>query len=205
MARPSLTDQQVIEMRARLLAETARLIGREGYAAFSMRRLAASVDMSAGALYRYFPTKRHVLLAYFEDALSTLSARIAATSAAQPIHHLAVRRMMVDYIRFCREDVDRFRLLFLENDLGQFPELLHDTNITLAYRHIRDRVANAIAAGSFRALPLDQATQVLWGAVHGVISLSVSVVELDFGNVDELALTAVDNAIRGLTPSASEN
>jgi AcrR family transcriptional regulator len=205
MPRPTLTDDQLNDMRARLMAETGRLIAREGYAAFSMRRLATMVNLTAGALYRYFPTKHHVLLAYFAEALETLTSRITAISAAEADHRVAVRRVMEDYVRFCLEDRDRFRLLFLENDQGQLPELSDDAAVAKPFLVVRERVYQAIASGDLRAVPADQATQILWGAVHGVICLSITVVEMDFGDVRTLASAALENAIRGLTPSALEN
>lgn len=205
MPRPTLTDDQLNDMRTRLLAETGRLIAREGYAAFSMRRLATMVNLTAGALYRYYPTKHHVLLAYFAEALETLTNRITVISAAEADHRIAVRRMMEDYLRFCLEDRDRFRLLFLENDQGQLPELSKDPVVIQSYLVLRDRVSQAIASGALRSMPADQATQILWGAVHGVICLSTTVVEMEFGDTKALASAALENAIRGLTPSALEN
>ncbi|SNS51991.1 MULTISPECIES: TetR/AcrR family transcriptional regulator [unclassified Azospirillum] len=203
MARPSLTEEQVNEVRQRLLLETGRLIAREGYAGFSMRRLGAAVEMTAGALYRYFPTRQHVLLAYFAAALTSLSQRLDAIDAAEPDPLRAVHRLALAYADFCLEDRDRFRLLFLENDQGQFQELSSDPILLHPYQLLRTRVQQAIIAGLLRPLPADMATQLVWAAVHGVISLSINVPEIDFGEVRPLADAAATMAIRGLAnPSA---
>ncbi len=203
MARPSLTAEQVNEVQQRLLLETGRLIARDGYDGFSMRRLGAAVGMTAGALYRYFPTKQHVLLAYFGTALTTLSDRLNAIAAAEPDPLRALYRLALAYADFCLEDRDRFRLLFLENDRGQFQALTSDPILLHPYRLLCERMEQAILTGVLRPLPADMATQLLWAAVHGVISLSINVTEIDFGEVRHLAEAAATMAIRGLAnPSA---
>lgn len=199
MSRPPLTDDQVNEMRRRLLAETGRLIARDGYGGFSMRRLAAAVEMTAGALYRYFPTRQHVLLAYFGAALAALGDRLSAITEAEPDPLRGLYRLALAYADFCLEDRDRFRLLFLENDQGQMLELAQDPILLRPYQLLRGRVGQAILAGAIRPYPVDQATQLLWGAVHGVICLSITVVEIDFGAARPLAEAAATMAINGLS------
>lgn len=199
MARPSLTEAQITDVRQRLLTETGRLIAKEGYAGFSMRRLGAAVDLTAGALYRYFPTRQHVLLAYFAAALTTLTDRLGTIAAQEPDHLRGLQRLALAYADFCLEDRDRFRLLFLENDQGQFQELENDPVLLQPYILLRQRMQQAIDAGMIRPMSADQATQLLWAAVHGVLCLSTTVVEIDFGAVKPLAQAAVDNALRGLS------
>lgn len=198
MSRPPLRDEQVNEMRQRLLTQTGRLIARDGYGGFSMRRLAATVEMTAGALYRYFPTRQHVLMAYFSAALEALGDRLMAIAATEPDPLRCLHQLALAYADFCLEDRDRFRLLFLENDQGQMPELAQAPILLRPYQLLRDKVEQAILGGAFHPQPVDQATQLLWGAVHGVICLSITVVEIDFGAARPLAQAAATMAINGL-------
>jgi AcrR family transcriptional regulator len=64
------------------LYETAvRLIGEQGYEATTLRDVAAQSGVSAGLLYRYFPSKRSVVLALY-DELSEAFVRDAADMPA---------------------------------------------------------------------------------------------------------------------------
>jgi AcrR family transcriptional regulator len=64
--------------RTRLYETAVQLIGEQGYAATTLRDVATRAGVSAGLLYRYFPSKRSVVLALY-DELSDRFARDAAT------------------------------------------------------------------------------------------------------------------------------
>jgi AcrR family transcriptional regulator len=63
--------------RARLYETAVRLIGERGYEAATLRDVAKRSGVSAGLLYRYFPSKRSVVLALY-DELSDAFAKDAA-------------------------------------------------------------------------------------------------------------------------------
>lgn len=66
------------EATRRRLYETAiSLIGERGYEAATLREVAARAGVSVGLLYRYFPSKRSIVLALYDD-LSDTYARDAA-------------------------------------------------------------------------------------------------------------------------------
>ena len=65
------------EATRRLLYDTAvTLIGERGYEATTLRDVAGRADVSVGLLYRYFPSKRSIVLALY-DELSDSYARQA--------------------------------------------------------------------------------------------------------------------------------
>jgi AcrR family transcriptional regulator len=67
--------------RTRLYETAVQLIGEQGYAATTLRDVATRAGVSPGLLYRYFPSKRSVVLALY-DELSDAFARDAATMPA---------------------------------------------------------------------------------------------------------------------------
>jgi AcrR family transcriptional regulator len=67
--------------RARLYETAVRLIGERGYEATTLRDVAQRSGVSAGLLYRYFPSKRSVVLALY-DELSDAFAKDAADMPA---------------------------------------------------------------------------------------------------------------------------
>jgi AcrR family transcriptional regulator len=76
--RPSGTTIQGQEARKRLYDTAVELIGRHGYEATTLRQIAESAGVSAGLLYKYFPSKRAVVLAFYDELSSEYASRSAA-------------------------------------------------------------------------------------------------------------------------------
>ncbi|MDT0611966.1 TetR family transcriptional regulator [Streptomyces lancefieldiae] len=68
---PPLTERQEARRR-RILHATARLACRGGFEAVQMREVAESSQVALGTLYRYFPSKVHLLVATMQDQLERL-------------------------------------------------------------------------------------------------------------------------------------
>jgi AcrR family transcriptional regulator len=66
--------------RVRLYEAAIALIGERGYEAATLRDVAARAGVSPALLYRYFPNKRSVVLALYDE----LSERFAERSAEMP-------------------------------------------------------------------------------------------------------------------------
>ena len=200
MPRPAMTAVQFDASRARILAEAGKIIAEDGYAALSMRRLAAGIGLTAGALYRYFPTRQHVLVAYWAAALQELGEAFARIDQSGQGNLAIVEAMQMAYVDFALADIDRFRVLFVENDLGSFEEYAQENDAFAAYEILEKRVAGAIADGHLRHdLPAGVATKILWAAAHGVVALASNVQEMDFGDVRALSVLAIETALRGLS------
>ncbi|MEU3895529.1 TetR family transcriptional regulator [Streptomyces sp. NPDC045251] len=72
---PPLTERQRARRR-RILHATARLACRGGFEAVQMREVAESSQVALGTLYRYFPSKVHLLVATMQDQLEQLHAAL---------------------------------------------------------------------------------------------------------------------------------
>ncbi|MFI9718527.1 TetR family transcriptional regulator [Streptomyces sp. NPDC052396] len=70
-AAPPLTQRQEARRR-RILATSAQLAGRGGFDAVQMREVAECSGVALGTLYRYFPSKVHLLVATMQDQLERL-------------------------------------------------------------------------------------------------------------------------------------
>jgi AcrR family transcriptional regulator len=78
--RPQGTTPQGHEARERLYGTAIRLIGERGYEATTMRDVAEEAGVSAGLLYKYFPSKRSVVLTLYDR----LSAEYASRASGMP-------------------------------------------------------------------------------------------------------------------------
>ncbi|MER5991737.1 TetR family transcriptional regulator [Streptomyces viridosporus] len=70
-----LTERQEARRR-RILRASAQLAGRGGFDAVQMREVAESSQVALGTLYRYFPSKVHLLVATMQDQLEHLHAAL---------------------------------------------------------------------------------------------------------------------------------
>jgi AcrR family transcriptional regulator len=82
MARKTGSHSDITGPKVRAAAE--RLFARHGYAAVSMRQIAAEVGVQAGALYLYTPDKQSLLAGLMRDHLEAL---IASWKAQTPASH----------------------------------------------------------------------------------------------------------------------
>jgi AcrR family transcriptional regulator len=74
-AAPALTERQEARRR-RILRTSARLAARGGFDAVQMREVAQEAQVALGTLYRYFPSKVHLLVATMQDRLERLHATL---------------------------------------------------------------------------------------------------------------------------------
>ncbi|GAA0904687.1 TetR family transcriptional regulator [Streptomyces thermoalcalitolerans] len=95
LVTPPLTEGQKARRR-RILHASARLACRGGYDAVQMREVADASQVALGTLYRYFPSKVHLLVATMQDQLEHLHAALrrkppAGESAAERVAETLMR------------------------------------------------------------------------------------------------------------------
>jgi AcrR family transcriptional regulator len=198
MPRPALTETEVEAGRARIVAAAHTIVGREGFDALSMRSLADAIELTPGALYRYFTNKDQVIEAMF-DGGSALDDRLFAIAKSRVSDLNAVRQALKAYADFAFEDEVRFRILFMKH-YGAGGRAFHARG---AHRPgteaLMRRFNAAIESGVFRKLASDLVFQVLWGAVHGVVALVLTAEGFPFAARTKLVDAAIENAIRGIS------
>jgi AcrR family transcriptional regulator len=79
--RPPGQSAQGAAARDRLYETAIRILSRRGYEATTLRDIAKEAHVSVGLLYRYFPSKRAVIIALYDE----LSADYARQAEAMPV------------------------------------------------------------------------------------------------------------------------
>lgn len=199
MPRPALTEDEIRSFRKTIITAAAKIVGRDGLGQLSMRGLADSLGMTAGALYRYYPSKQDLILDFCRDAITELRNRFDEINRTVDDPLSAIRSMLEAYASFGLEDSDRFRMLFLENDQGLTSPLMEDEATLLPYRQLAEQVAKAAASGLIASADCERTTQIIWGGVHGLVTLSSTLNDFDFGNVDQLVGEMIELFISGLS------
>lgn len=90
----SLTKPQQ-DRRERMLNVASRLAREGGYDAVQMRAVANEADVALGTLYRYFPSKEHLLVSAMLRQIESLHERLAV----KPPQGLAAMERLVDVLR----------------------------------------------------------------------------------------------------------
>jgi AcrR family transcriptional regulator len=107
MARKSGSHSEITGPRIR--AEAQRLFVRYGFAAVSMRQIAAAVGLQAGALYLYTPDKESLLY----DLLKGHMEELLAAWVAEPVAATPLARLE-SFVRFhIRFNLERPEAVFL--------------------------------------------------------------------------------------------
>src|SRR3981189_2452495 len=65
--RPPGQTSQGAAARDRLYVTAMQLIAARGYEATTLREIAKEANVSVGLLYRYFPSKQAVILAFYDE------------------------------------------------------------------------------------------------------------------------------------------
>lgn len=197
-----MTDEHLAATRDGIVAEAGRIVVSKGYASLSMRTLAAAVGLTAGALYRYFPTKQHVLMAYCAEALDSFTKRLLAIHADETEPLRCIERMAVAYGAFALEDTDRFRIIFLDAEVGKIE--MTDPRILDGYRVLLATIERAQGLELFRPMETGDIARILVASVHGIVVMAVTVREIDFSDADTLVASAVRTVLRGLARPPEE-
>lgn len=75
--RPRGITARGIDTRRRLYETAVRLITTRGWPETTMRDVAREAGVSVGLLYRYFPSKRAIVLAFYDELSAEYAARAA--------------------------------------------------------------------------------------------------------------------------------
>jgi AcrR family transcriptional regulator len=141
MARKTGSHSEITGPRIR--AAALRLFARHGYAAVSMRQIAAEVGVQAGALYLYTPDKQTLLADLMQDHLQDLLGALAALPAlADPTARLD------QFARFhIRHHIDRPEAVFIAYMELRNLEPAHFARIESLRRQYEDALESILRAG----------------------------------------------------------
>lgn len=110
MARTAGSHSDITGPRVR--AAALRLFAAGGYAAVSMRAIAAEVGVQAGALYNYTPDKQSLLFDLMQGHMTDLLADMPQDVSAPPLDQL--RDFVAFHIRFHADRPDEVFIAYME-------------------------------------------------------------------------------------------
>jgi AcrR family transcriptional regulator len=159
-------------VRERILDASRDIVGREGFAALSMRKIAEAIDYSPAALYLHFKSRADIAQALRAEGHAQLFAAFAPHSTiVDPAARL--KAMGRAYVDFGLEHGETYRLMFMEPsspaDTPDFP------NAAAALSLMTDAFVELRAAGRLPAhAPAAACAEALWANLHGIVALALA-------------------------------
>lgn len=168
-------EREKSDMRGKILSAARELFASKGYEAVTMREIADRIEYSPTAIYHHFDNKQELVGCLCDMDFDEFGGHFgAAGKIADPIERL--RTIGLAYLQFAVEHPNHYRFMFMTAmpPLEHPPEL-HEDPERDAYAMLRSACQEAIEKGRLRPqyADADELAQILWAALHGLISLKI--------------------------------
>ncbi len=207
MSSKDRRDRERDETRDRILDATRDLLVKDGYEAVTMRAVADRIEYTPTAIYHHFKDKVHLV---FECCLKDshfLASEIQrlAGETKDPIER--IRRLGHAYAEFGLKHPNHYQLMFMTKlppiDQSELTKVKGNPDLD-AYAALTEAVTAAIKTKRLRSpynKNVDATAQVLWAAVHGMVSLRIIKVDngfIDWGEEQEAVKMIIDAVLDGM-------
>lgn len=159
-------------MRSRIMRAAMRLFVKGGVSAVTMRAIAARIEYSPAAIYRYFPSKNEILLGLCREGFTMLLDTLRTATGKDPFQRLLQQGRL--YLDFAMDHPDHYELLFSTPEVIKAPFSGKDSVAMQAFGHFRDTVELCAKEGIFGSGDPEALAVSLWSSLHGLASLIVN-------------------------------
>jgi AcrR family transcriptional regulator len=184
------------DLKSQLIREGLKLLNKEGYDGFSLRKVARACNVSQTAPYRHYTNKDELIAAIATQAMQDFNERLEQAASGHPDDPAQqLREMGTAYIVFFMETPEYQRLLFFSDNklktwLAGYMETIggHDAHKKSGhpFATLYEAVARFRRTYPGGDMGQDETVLYCWALVHGIAML-IAGGELP-GNADTLAL-----------------
>jgi AcrR family transcriptional regulator len=160
------------DLKNALIKVGIEILSTDGVGGLSLRKVAKLAGVSHAAPYAHFTDKQALIAAISTEGHRNLYYRLSQTiETYQDNPHKQLIETAWGYIQFAQEEKDCFQIMFSdvleqEKDYPEFVEVSKET-----FQLVVDVVENCIDAGILKKEPVQLLAAVVWGQMHGLISL----------------------------------
>lgn len=163
-------------IRSRILDAARELFVRDGVEAVTMRAIGRKIEYTPTTIYHHFRDKHALLLELCTLDMQRLGQAFQSIGRIEdPAER--TRRFGLAYVDFALDHPGSYRFLFMTPK----PDVMSEAAVSAApeqnaYLMLLESVREGIAAGRYRPEFDDphQLAQLLWGGLHGIVSLHVA-------------------------------
>ena len=159
-------------LRRTLLDAASRLLLAEGPGALTMRRVAGAVGCSTTVLYTLFGGKEGLADALYREGFERLRRRLEAVDVGDPLERL--RALADAYRENALAERAYYGVMFQQAIPGFRPSAGSLAAAGASLEVLARAVEAAMDAGALRPGDPRPVAEVLWAAVHGVVSLELA-------------------------------
>ncbi len=206
MSKPPASPEVVEAIRERILAEALFIINQDGYDDLSMRKLAKRLGVTAKTIYNYYSNKDELYLMALIKGFQALSEEFQAAyeSSENPVEKM--RAVVHAYVRWGIENRHYYNIMFSMNtpkytDYVGTPmeEVAEKQNqVALQLVKIGTAILEEVASYNGSITPDEITFRLLhiWSTLHGMVSLYISRVTLEVGNLQEALDRILEEVLR---------
>lgn len=168
MPRPKIHDEG---LRVRLLEAAGRVVADEGAAALSVRRIAGEVGTSTTAIYSLFGSKGELVREVWLEGFRRLAARMEAVPRTEnPLEDLG--NLGRAYRGHAIENPAFYEVMFGRAVREYEPDEADHADARRSLEALVEGVRRCAESGIVAGEP-EELAMVLWGLVHGMVSLEL--------------------------------
>ena len=159
-------------MREGILTAAMALFTKGGAGNVTMRRIAARIEYSPGAIYRYFSNKNELLMALCRQGFEMLLADMPSVGEGDDPYQV-LRSVCRGYLQFAHRHPDYYELMFSTTEIivPDQPDL--EAAPMLSYLRFKEIVARCMERKLLEGDSPEAVTVSLWSSMHGLASLMV--------------------------------
>ncbi len=170
MNMSSKKEQEHQRMRRMILDAAKELFAKDGFDNVSVRKIAARIDYSPAALYRYFKNKEDLILSLKHEGLARFAKmRVHLADIKDPFERLREAGRM--YLNYAISEPEYYDLLFNRSVPSFCDPEKWVGEPSKSFMNLKQTVKECIETGVLGNVSVDIAVASLWASVHGLASL----------------------------------
>lgn len=189
------------DLKNALIKAGVEILSKEGIGKLSLRKVALKAGVSHTAPYSHFSDKQSLIAAISTEGFQRLSKALDSAIESQANNP---KKQLIEgaqtYLNFAMENKDIFKIMFssaLEKE-KEYPAFVEISQKT--FRRVVEIVEACQEAGIIKSGEADVLAVIIWGQVHGIISLAlegqISHTVLEKKSLSEIVTQAVERAIK---------